>query len=108
MPVAVQGDRVARGGDLGRECWPALDLLADQEERRPRASAREELEDGRGALRMRAVVEGQRDGGRWRLGAHGWSVECPWQVEGSGRRGEDRREEVADHRRMIPNAGAAR
>ena len=43
-----------------RERGVALDLLADEEERRAHAGAREQLEHRRRALRVRAVVEGER------------------------------------------------
>src|SRR5207248_6130067 len=61
VPVAVQGDLVAGGCDLGRERWIALDLLADEEECRARVRGPQQLERRRRALRMRPVVERQCD-----------------------------------------------
>ena len=46
--------------DLAHERGVALHLLADHEERRPRAGARQHLEHRRGAAGVRAVVEGER------------------------------------------------
>ena len=60
VPVAVHGDSVARGGDLGGQRSVALDLLAHEEERRPRAGGAELLEDRRRALGVGPVVEGER------------------------------------------------
>ncbi len=59
VPVAVDADRVPRGDDLPGQRGPALDLLADEEERRAGAGGGERVEHGRRALRMRAVVERQ-------------------------------------------------
>ena len=61
VPVAVQRDHVAGRGDLGGQGGISLDLLSDQEEGRLSARVPERLEHGRRALRMRAVVEGDRD-----------------------------------------------
>jgi hypothetical protein len=61
VTVTVQGDGVAARRDLGRERRLTLDLLADQEERRARARSVQGGEDRGRALRMRAVVERQRD-----------------------------------------------
>jgi len=61
VAVAVQGDLVACRGDLGGERRAPLDLLADEEERRGHACRCEQLEHGGRALRMRAVVERERD-----------------------------------------------
>ena len=61
MAIAVQGDGVAGGRDLGDQRRAPLHLLADHEERRARVRAREGLEHGRRALGVRAVVERQRD-----------------------------------------------
>ena len=63
MPVAVHRDLVPRRRDLGGERREPLDLLADEEERRRHAEAREQLEHGRRPLRMRPVVERERDAG---------------------------------------------
>ena len=60
VAVAVQRDRVPAGGDLGDQLRAAMHLLADHEEGRARARAREDLEHRGSALGMRAVVEGQR------------------------------------------------
>ena len=62
MTVAVDADRVARGRDLGGERRVAPDLLADEEERRAHAGPLQHGERGGRSLRVRAVVEGQRDG----------------------------------------------
>ena len=51
------------GRDLARERGVALDLLADEEERRGCAAGGERLEDRGRAARMRAVVERQVDRG---------------------------------------------
>ena len=61
MAVAVQRDLMACGCDLGGQRGKALDLLADEEEGRDRLGAGERLEHCRRALRMRAVVEGERN-----------------------------------------------
>jgi len=63
VPVAVERDFVPGCGDLGRDRRPALHLLSDEEERRRRPRGREHLESGRCPLRMRAVIERQRDAG---------------------------------------------
>jgi len=63
VPVAVQRDLVSGGGDLGRDLRPTLHLLADEEERRRRPGRGEQFEGGRRPLRVRAVVERQRDAG---------------------------------------------
>jgi len=52
---------MAGGDDLGGERRVAVHLLADQKERGRDPGALERRKDGRGALRMRTVVEGQRD-----------------------------------------------
>ena len=61
MAIAVHGHLVARLDDRARHIRVRVDLLADQEERRGRASSREHLERRGRALGMRAVVERQRD-----------------------------------------------
>ena len=60
MAVAVQPHLVAGGDDLARQRAIARHLLADQEERRRDARAREDLEHRRGAERVGAVIECQR------------------------------------------------
>jgi hypothetical protein len=57
----VDRDLVPGGGDLGRNRRPALDLLTDEEERRCRPGCFEQLKNGRRRLRMRTIVECQRD-----------------------------------------------
>src|SRR5919197_5939300 len=61
MAVAVEADVVAGSDDLGRELRSALDLLADEEERRPRVRSLQERENRRRSGRMRSVVERERD-----------------------------------------------
>ena len=56
VPIAVQGDPVTGGRDLGGERAVALDLLADQEERRAYVAPCEDLQDGRRPARVRPVV----------------------------------------------------
>lgn len=62
VTVAVHGYLVARGHDLARERGPPHDLLADEEERGGRPPARELLENRGRSRRVRAVVEGDRNG----------------------------------------------
>src|SRR5207244_9603662 len=64
VPVAMDADLVAGGGYLGCELRPALDLLADEEERRPHVCPLERGEHGARPLWMWPVVERQRDGVR--------------------------------------------
>ena len=61
VAVAVQPDGVARGDDLGGQRGRAPHLLADEEERRRRAGVLEDVEHRGRALRVRTVVERQRD-----------------------------------------------
>ena len=61
MPVAVHRDLVSRRDDLARERRPLHDLLTDEEERGRRPAPRELLEHRRRSLRMRPVVERDRD-----------------------------------------------
>ena len=70
MAVAVQADPVARGDDLAGERGVAPHLLADEEEgRAARRCARQDLEHRGRALRVRAVVEGERVAARrWPCG----------------------------------------
>ena len=69
VAVAVQLDPVAGGDDLRRQRRPPHDLLAGEEEGRRGAGLAQSLEHARGALRVRAVVEGDRDARRLRPGA---------------------------------------
>ena len=62
--MAVQRDFVPAANDLGGDAGESLDLLADEEEGRPRLVAVEELQRGGRSLRVRAVVEGECDGVR--------------------------------------------
>jgi len=57
--MAVECDLVAGGGDLGGELWPALDLLADEEEGCLYAGRAKPVEHGRSGLRMGSIVEGE-------------------------------------------------
>ena len=66
MPVAVECDLVTSSDDLGRERRHSLDLLSDEEERRPGVGPGERLENGRRSLAMWAVVERQCDATRFR------------------------------------------
>ena len=59
VPMAVEGDLVAGGGDLGGELRPTLDLLANEEEGCLYAGRAEKLEHGRSGLRMGSIVEGE-------------------------------------------------
>ena len=61
MEPPVHRDLVARGSHIGSERAVALDLLAYQEEGAPGAGRGERREDRRSALRVRSVVEGERD-----------------------------------------------
>jgi hypothetical protein len=61
VPVAVDRDLVTGSRDLSGERRQTLDLLADKEERRARAATLELLENGGRSLRVRTVVEGDRD-----------------------------------------------
>ena len=60
MAVAMQADSVSGRDDLASERGVAENLLANQEERRIDARAREDLEYRGGALRVGAVVERER------------------------------------------------
>src|SRR5436309_4485526 len=60
VAVAVEGNLVPGRGDLGGELGQTLDLLADEKEGRPHVGLAEELEGGRGPLRVRSVVEGEQ------------------------------------------------
>ena len=91
MAIAVDADRVAGGNDLGRERPVALDLLADQEERRDRASSVQSLEYGRGAVAMRPVVEGACDPAPGRKRARNPKGRGNRPHDGSRRRSEPRR-----------------
>ncbi len=60
VPMAVERDLVAGGGDLGGELRPALDLLANEEEGCLYAGRAEKLEHSRSGLRMGSIVEGEQ------------------------------------------------
>jgi drug/metabolite transporter (DMT)-like permease len=62
VAISVQRDLVPGGRDRRRCRGEALDLLSHEEERGGRVRVRERFEDRRCPFRMRAVVEGQRDG----------------------------------------------
>ena len=66
MPVAVQGHEVSGAVNPGGQLRAALDLLADEEEDRRQSGLSQDLEHGRRAFRMRAVIEGEGDPGRIR------------------------------------------
>jgi hypothetical protein len=70
MSMAVELDMVARRHDLGRQRGTARDLLSHQEEGRGRPGIPEYLQDKGRALRMRAVIEGQRHTAEGRLSMH--------------------------------------
>ncbi len=57
--MAMECDLVAGGGDLGGELWPALDLLASEEEGCLYAGRAEKLKHGRSGLGMGSIVEGE-------------------------------------------------
>jgi hypothetical protein len=61
VAVTVEADLMAGSGDLGRERASSLDLLAGEEEGRPRTGVRERLEHRGGPSRVRAVVEREGD-----------------------------------------------
>ncbi len=61
MAVAVQCDLMSRSGDLGCDCGPTLNLLADQKKRRRGTSGAKQFEHRRSPLRVRPVVERQRN-----------------------------------------------
>ena len=88
MTVAVQPDPMAGSDYLLDERGISPHLLADQEERRARVRASQQLQHGGRALRMGSVVEGERDPGG---GQH------PRQTESAGGAGEHWRERVAKH-----------
>ncbi len=61
VPVTVQGDQVPLGGDPLGERRPPLHLLADEEEGGRGSVPGQNLEHRGGSLRVRPVVEGERD-----------------------------------------------
>ena len=61
VAVAVQGDLVPGGGDLGGELAETLHLLAHEEEGRGRLRTSERGQDDRRGAGVGAVVEGERD-----------------------------------------------
>ena len=73
-----------------------LDLLSDDEERRSRARAREDLEHGRRPRRVWTVVERQRN-----ATATGPGRDRPRQPQAGRRSGHDGRQQVTDHEKMI-------
>jgi hypothetical protein len=75
---------VPGGRDLRCERGIPFDLLSAEEEDRRRAARAERLEHRRRPLRMRPVVEGQRNGAR--------AVDSPRQAEQLGDARHDRRE----------------
>src|SRR5438132_4121346 len=97
MPVTVNRDLVAGRYDLGCERGPALDLFADEKERRARTRAFEFAEDGRCSLRMGPVVEGDGDARR--------GLEPAWNVKGRGDEGRDRSRRRPAPGRERPGSG---
>jgi hypothetical protein len=85
---------MAGGCDLCDQRWASLHLLADHEESCTGVRAREGLEHGRGALRVRPVVERERD-------RRGFTADRAWNVQRGRGRCADRSEGMADHARMI-------
>ena len=84
MPVSVHGDDVPRRGDLGGQPRIPVHLLSAEEEGGGRIKGGQRLEDGWRPLRVRAVIEGERD-------AHG-IVDPARQAENAGDRRHDRGE----------------
>ena len=96
MAVPVQSNGVSRGDEILQQRWTALDLLSDDEERRSRARAREDLEHGRRPRRVWTVVERQRN-----ATPTGPGRDRPRQPQAGRRSGHDGREQVTDHDKMI-------
>jgi hypothetical protein len=98
VPVTMERHPVTRRGDLDHELRTAADLLTDYEEGRARARARQGVEHGRGSLRVRPVIEGERDAARR-------PIRRPGQPAGQRQRsrglGNNRGEGMAKHARMI-------
>ena len=63
VPVAVECRDVPSRDELGRDRRKALDLLACEKEGCAHVRGLQEVEDRRGALRVRTVVERQGDAG---------------------------------------------
>jgi hypothetical protein len=57
---AVNGELVTERGHLDNQVSVGADMGAEQEERRPHASACKKVEESGGASRIRAVIEGER------------------------------------------------
>ena len=91
--IAVQRDLMTGGDDPPHELGAPHDLLADHEERRPRARASEQVEHRRRALRMGPVVERQRHAAG--AGQRARKVQRPGGVP------VDRCEQMADHASMM-------
>jgi hypothetical protein len=100
VAVRVDADGVAGGDDLAREARAAPDLLADEEERRDGACLAQDLEHPRRALRVRSVVEGERDRGRVAdaiahaeepAGRRADGAQCGRGMDGADRRRAERR-----------------
>jgi hypothetical protein len=82
--VSVQRDRVALRLYAPQELWPFAHLLADHEEGRHRAVPSEDLEHRRRPLRVRPVVEGDRDAGLGDGRCPGELSQRSWQTERGG------------------------
>ena len=79
MRVGVIADEIAGRELVADELRGALDVLADEEERRRRAVFRQHAEDLRRPDRMRPVVEGQRDSFGRDVAAKALQLERPRQ-----------------------------
>jgi hypothetical protein len=97
VPITVQRHEMTSGLDFSQQRRPTADLLTDHEERGPGARPREALEDGRGALRMGPVIEGQ--------GHAAGAGQRARNAEPVGESRPNRRESVREHAEMIPESG---
>ncbi len=103
VALAVQRDLVAGVSDLARQRGISQDLLADEEEGRLHALVAEDLQNGRGSLRVGAVVKGERVA----KPARG-SVLDPERRAQRGPCAGERRQHVPGERRTTDRAGDAR
>ena len=95
MPVAVHGDLVPAVGHLAGERGVAPHLLAHEEEHRRAPGRGQAVQDGRRALRVRAVVEGEQ---RRRAGV----------PAGHAERRRDRRDDRRERRQRPRHPGGGR
>jgi hypothetical protein len=100
VSMTVKGDEVPLVGDPGDQFGTPRHLLSDHEEHRLRASAREQLEHRRGALRMRAIVKGQTDSGAG-PGEGSERPGYPQSMRGTREHGSER---MSDHGGMIADS----